>query len=638
MADRYRVLNGNWNLADSWSASSGGAGGASVPTSADNVFFDVNTPTGTHTVNVVANCLNFNCTGFGGTLAGNQALNVYGNFTLAPTMTVTYNGNLTFYGNCAFTTNGTQIFYIRIMNGATLTLQDKLTSKASSTSQGIIVETGGAFVHNDSEVEFVHWTQMLQGNITFKNLTKSFTPGLIIFNGNILVEGNLYIQGGGIEVRQSFQINGNFTCPSNPNDPSSRTPFYTHWGTSTNCTVTCNGIVNISAFDIWRINAAGTASWDLTGAVGECGDGGGNTGFTFLPAKNCYWVQSSAEEVPWGNTTNWKTTSGGSTRINSKYPLLHDTAVFDANSFAVAGCGITMAWTPRICQMDWTNATNNPTIKFSGAVQLFGDLILPSTMQVGAGTQQIQFFTNRDCVINTFGKTIFSNIYLHSVGKKVTLLSDLTTTGWVGAVRGILDMNDFNINSVGIQLNGGNAEVILFMRSGTWTSSGGGFMQSFTQNIGTGTLKLVGNFQLQTSNLNLYRMIYGEDSAIYIRGSGMQWDNFIIEAGVTVTTYNTNVVKVKSLTTTATPAKPVSITGQGFTALEGGPQTVSNFYLKNSVTSPANTFFAKKSINDGGNTNWTFVTGWQHKVNGIVPEKVNGINFADIGAVNDVEV
>ncbi len=42
-ADRYWIgnnTNKNWNTTANWSASSGGAGGASVPVAADNVFFN----------------------------------------------------------------------------------------------------------------------------------------------------------------------------------------------------------------------------------------------------------------------------------------------------------------------------------------------------------------------------------------------------------------------------------------------------------------------------------------------------------------------------------------------------------------------------------------------------------------------
>jgi hypothetical protein len=50
MADRYWILGtGTWNATNTvnWSDSSGGLGGFSVPTAADNVFFDANSNVGT---------------------------------------------------------------------------------------------------------------------------------------------------------------------------------------------------------------------------------------------------------------------------------------------------------------------------------------------------------------------------------------------------------------------------------------------------------------------------------------------------------------------------------------------------------------------------------------------------------------
>lgn len=83
MADRYWVGGtATWDSTTTanWSATSGGAGGASVPTSADNVFFDANSGTVTVTVPQLSGsggvlitgapiCANLNFTGFTGTLA-----------------------------------------------------------------------------------------------------------------------------------------------------------------------------------------------------------------------------------------------------------------------------------------------------------------------------------------------------------------------------------------------------------------------------------------------------------------------------------------------------------------------------------------------------------------------------------------
>jgi hypothetical protein len=79
MADRYWVGGtANWDgtAGTKWATSSGGAGGASVPSSADDVFFSV-LSTGTCTIatgNTGAKSIN--CTGFLGTIAGTGAITV----------------------------------------------------------------------------------------------------------------------------------------------------------------------------------------------------------------------------------------------------------------------------------------------------------------------------------------------------------------------------------------------------------------------------------------------------------------------------------------------------------------------------------------------------------------------------------
>jgi hypothetical protein len=101
MANRYWIGTGNWDATNTanWSASSGGAGGASVPTSADAVFFDAGSAGGTCTVTVVGNCAGLNCTGFTGTLAGISQINCYGDFILVTGMTYTRTGVTSFGGS-----------------------------------------------------------------------------------------------------------------------------------------------------------------------------------------------------------------------------------------------------------------------------------------------------------------------------------------------------------------------------------------------------------------------------------------------------------------------------------------------------------------------------------------------------------
>ena len=126
MADRYWVGgSGNWSDTNRWSTASGGAGGASVPTSADNVIFDAgsNVGTGTFTVTVDGTlaspslCADFSTGGAGGALDGAMTLSlgatayldIYGSMTLPAT-------NLTWTG-----TSGAELRFRATTTGKTVT-------------------------------------------------------------------------------------------------------------------------------------------------------------------------------------------------------------------------------------------------------------------------------------------------------------------------------------------------------------------------------------------------------------------------------------------------------------------------------------------------------------------------------------
>ena len=108
MADRYWVGGtGTWSSTNTanWSDSSGGGTGASVPTAADNVFFDANSNVGTGAFTVtMANsprvCNDITISGLDGTmtLAGAAiGLTVSGSLSFPATnLTRTYTGTTTF--------------------------------------------------------------------------------------------------------------------------------------------------------------------------------------------------------------------------------------------------------------------------------------------------------------------------------------------------------------------------------------------------------------------------------------------------------------------------------------------------------------------------------------------------------------
>lgn len=82
-ASRYLVAGGtgNWNSTTNWSATNGGASGASFPVSTDDVFSTSLSGSGTLNVNVGSACLTFNSTGSTNTFNFQNTLTVVGSVT-----------------------------------------------------------------------------------------------------------------------------------------------------------------------------------------------------------------------------------------------------------------------------------------------------------------------------------------------------------------------------------------------------------------------------------------------------------------------------------------------------------------------------------------------------------------------------
>ncbi len=104
--------SGNWSDTTRWATSSGGAGGASVPTESDNVFFDANsngvgTAAFTVTLDVpsVVNQLNFTGTDGIATFAGVNSLTVHSTVTTVANWNPTFTGVFVLAGNLPFTTS-----------------------------------------------------------------------------------------------------------------------------------------------------------------------------------------------------------------------------------------------------------------------------------------------------------------------------------------------------------------------------------------------------------------------------------------------------------------------------------------------------------------------------------------------------
>lgn len=187
MANRYWILGtGTWDATNTvnWSDSSGGLGGFSVPTAADNVFFDANSNVGTTAFTVtMANtprvCNDFLASGLDGTmtLAGSAiGLTVSGSLTFQATrVNPTYTGFTTFNA----TTTGKTI----TTNGVTL-LNPTFNGVGGAWALNSALTTNGA-------ISFTNGTLDLNGNSCTTTNRISINAGTknITFNGGTLFVG-----------------------------------------------------------------------------------------------------------------------------------------------------------------------------------------------------------------------------------------------------------------------------------------------------------------------------------------------------------------------------------------------------------------------------------------------------------------
>ena len=210
MADRYLKATGNWADNNTWSATDGGAAGATFPITGDNVYITANGNGLTLTIAATAYCANFICSGATTvTLAGGSDFVMTGNCTLLSSMTMTYNGSLSFRpvsSTSLLTTNGLTLpCYINVDTATgILQLQDTLTlayslgtalgtintnGKTVSCNRVLISDTGNIILGASTiTLTGSYWSFSGTGSVTANTSTiivsaaQNFTGGGQIYN------------------------------------------------------------------------------------------------------------------------------------------------------------------------------------------------------------------------------------------------------------------------------------------------------------------------------------------------------------------------------------------------------------------------------------------------------------------------
>ena len=182
---RYSVATGNWNSTSTWSATSGGASGASVPIAADSAFIE---GTRTVTVTVNASCTNVSIAtgatltvgGFNFTVSGQTTVN--GAITFTNTAGTKTMGSVTIAGGI-WTSNAGETYGITALTLSGSTINGSATG-ILNVGSNLSVTAGTTNTLNATTIT-VTGTSTIDGNLTF-----SSTSGTKIFNGLTTVTAN----------------------------------------------------------------------------------------------------------------------------------------------------------------------------------------------------------------------------------------------------------------------------------------------------------------------------------------------------------------------------------------------------------------------------------------------------------------
>ena len=460
MANRYWVGGtGNWDQAATthWSASDGGASGASVPVAGDDVFFTASSGAGTCTLNANAPCRSLQSSGsaittfthntsinltIGDATAGasNIALDMSGFTTYSPgssTAQITFAsssgtvqtikwksafpGRTTFSGTGSWQflngTGSTGSGQIDHTNG-TLDFNGQTFSVALFTSTGTNTRT---LTCGAAAISIGNTWQFSGSGLTFNTNTSTITMTGAVFDGNgntfNVVNFNLSsstvtaVTGantfatltynasgsggvGGLSFSATPTITGTFTAAGN----SLILRAYVLSGTpGTQITISA-AVVSISNVDFTDIVGGGGGNWTTGTSIGNLNN---NSGITFTPAVTRYKVGANKN---YNDTAGWSTTAGGAS--GATVPLCHDTVVYDTS-----GTGTHSFNQARIPAIDLTNATNLTTITLSNTIPIAvnGGWVIPAaTFTLTVTSSVLEFVGRTGITFNPNGYTYAS--------------------------------------------------------------------------------------------------------------------------------------------------------------------------------------------------------------------------------------
>jgi hypothetical protein len=509
MADRYWVGGtGTWNTTSTtnWSDTSGGSSGFSVPTVADNVFFD---QAGTYTVTMTGALAGLDITVSAGTVTfatgTSPTLNIRGSMLLAAGTIWSSTGAITFSSTTTgktVTTNGVTINAAITFNGVggEWTLGSALTVGGSGTSAlsagtfdtgnynltlatGVFQLTGSSAKTlnlGSSTISTSGYTDNSTGTTTINAGTSVLnisSTGTVNFNSKTYYDVNITSASSAPTMSNlgtfrnlsftSATFNFRTLTVSSPLGATVTGTLSISTGASlanrsflrsatvgTAVTLTCNAFSGDNV-DFRDITIAGSAAPISGSSLGDCK---GNSGVTFTAPKTVYW--NLAAGGLW-TATAWALTSIG-TPSAANFPLPQDTCIFSTtglndgatvtfNSDTPPYVG-TLDMSARVAAISDMILSISPGSSFPDfGVQIYGNLIFGTgcSFTGTAFRQSFGFYGRTTQLFTSAGITSTAGVLVNAPSTIVELQDNFTcskaSNDGVAVVRGTFDANGFNV-------------------------------------------------------------------------------------------------------------------------------------------------------------------------------------------------
>jgi hypothetical protein len=436
MAARFWVTGGtgNWNSTTNWSATTGGASGASVPSTADTAAFDASSGSGTATLDISPTVQTLTMTGFTGTLA-------FGTNTISLNSTGTI-----FTGATTMAVTGTPLIICTNSSGTARTITTGSVTEANSISFRITAGTGslsltGSNVYRD--LDFTDGTNptgfagtvnnsanTIYGNLKVSTgMTKNGGGGIYTFAAT---SGTKTITMGAVAFDNPFTFNG---VGGTWQLQDALTSGATRTTTLTNGTLDLNGYtLTVGLFSSANSNTRtlsfGTGKIVLNGTSGTIFTTSTATGLTVTGTAPL--IQATAGGA--GTRTINLGADGESNAISLDVTAGSDIISLSTTSGAYKN-------------VNFTGFTG--TVSIQNSISIFGNWNYGGTTTQGAGTGTVNFAaTSGTKTITSNGFSFPANVAFNGIGGTWAMQDALSVTGTLSITNGTLQLKSGTTNTV----------------------------------------------------------------------------------------------------------------------------------------------------------------------------------------------